>query len=696
MNFRNSLWLLIGIVFLSNTTLLAQADSIILQEDLIQGFIENLDDDVDFDYSTLYEELELLSKRPININEATEDDLKQLRLLNDIQILDIQTYISKLGPFISLNELQSIPSLDLRTIKAILPFVTVNESDDDYQLSIKRMLTEGKSVLFMKWRRVLEDQKGYIPADVFNPAAYEGDPNRYFLRYRYQYENRLRIGLTAEKDAGESFFSGSNKNGFDFYSAHVHLREFNRYIEDLVVGDYTISLGQGLIVHNDFGSSKSAFVMDLKKGGRTIRAYNSINEVNFFRGAATTINFGKNWNSSIFYSRKRLDGNTFTDSTDIENDFERFSSVITSGYHRTVNEIEDKDAIGLESIGGKIQYKQKDFKFGINGIYERFDRTFDRNTQLYNQFQFSGKDIVNLSLDYSYRLQNMSFFGESAGSGNGGMAHLHGLLISLDRKVDLSLVYRNFGRDYQVLNSNSFGETTGTNNESGIYTGFVIRPYKGWTINAYVDIWKHPWLRFRRDAPSNGREYLIRLDYYEKRKFNFYTQYKFEQKFINEPSIFENPIDRIGQITLHRLRLHFSQRISKNLNIRTRAEFSYFNQKGTDVWDDGYLVYQDIIYKPIGKPFSFTARYSIFDVDRYDNRIYTYENDIIYEFFIPFYYNRGKRYYINLRYDVIRNITLEFRYARTTYDNIETIGSGNELINGSTRTEFKAQVRYNF
>ncbi len=673
-----------------------QTDSLSFQEDLIQGVVENLEDDQEFDYATLYEDLEILAANPLNLNKAEEEDLKQLRLLSDVQILDLQRYRDALGNLISLNELQSIPSFDLKTIRAIRPFVTVNESEDDYQLPIKRMFTEGKSVVFMKWRRVLEEQKGYIAPDVFNEAPYEGDPNRYFLRYRYQYENRFRMGFTAEKDAGESFFSGSNPNGFDFYSAHIHLREYNRYLEDLIIGDYTISLGQGLILHNDFGSSKSAFVMDLKKGGRTIRPYNSINEVNFFRGSAITLNAGKNFSSTLFYSRKQLDGNTFTDSTDIENDFERFSSVITSGYHRTESEIARKDAIGLESVGGKLQYRKRDFKIGINGIYERFDRTFDRNFQLYNQYQFSGNDILNTSIDYSYRYQNFNFFGESALSDNGGMAHLHGMLVGLDRSIDLSILYRNFERDYQVLNSNSFGETAGTNNERGVYLGMIFRPYKGWSLNMYADIWRHPWLRFRRDAPSHGREYLLRLDYYEKRNFNFYAQYKFEEKFINEPSDFENPIDKLGEITLHRLRLHFAHRINKNLNVRTRAEFSWFNRQGQNYIEKGYMVYQDVIYKPIGSPFSFTGRYAIFDVDSFDGRIYAYENDIIYEFFIPFYYNRGRRYYINLRYDFLRRYTAEFRYARTIFDNIDTVGSGNEQIDGPVRTELKAQLRFSF
>ena len=108
------------------------------------------------------------------------------------------------------------------------------------------------------------------------------------------------------------------------------------------------------------------------------------------------------------------------------------------------------------------------------------------------------------------------------------------------------------------------------------------------------------------------------------------------------------------------------------------------------------LFYQDVVYKPIAKPFSFTARYAIFDINSFDARIYAYENDILYEFFIPFYQNRGSRFYINTRLRLGRNYTWEFRIGRTYFENVNTIGSGNELINGNTRTEIKTQLKIRF
>ncbi|MEO1438217.1 MAG: hypothetical protein AAFV80_21930, partial [Bacteroidota bacterium] len=67
-----------------------------------------------------------------------------------------------------------------------------------------------------------------------------------------------------------------------------------------------------------------------------------------------------------------------------------------------------------------------------------------------------------------------------------------------------------------------------------------------------------------------------------------------------------------------------------------------------------------------------------------------------YSFSIPAYAYRGMRYYLNVRYRPLRNVTMEFRIAQTYLSNRDFFGSGLELIEGNTRTEFKAQVQYKF
>ena len=87
--------------------------------------------------------------------------------------------------------------------------------------------------------------------------AWEGSPTGLGARFQHRFENRLRLGFTLEKDAGESFFSGSNRRGFDFWSAHFFTENEHKPLKILALGDFSARLGQGLLLQNSFGISKS-------------------------------------------------------------------------------------------------------------------------------------------------------------------------------------------------------------------------------------------------------------------------------------------------------------------------------------------------------------------------------------------------------------------------------------------------------
>jgi hypothetical protein len=218
-------------------------------------------------------------------------------------------------------------------------------------------------------------------------------------------------------------------------------------------------------------------------------------------------------------------------------------------------------------------------------------------------------------------------------------------------------------------------------------------------VSAYADFYQFPWARFRIDAPSTGRDYLLRVDYYVKRKFNAYVQYRWERKGINGSS--DAVIDPVETITLRRFRINISTKLTKAVELRNRAEWSWADRGQSS---SGYLIYQDLIYKPIQSPWSFSARYAIFDINSFDSRIYAYENDILYEFRIPFFQDTGQRYYINARYRLARPLTVEFRLAQTILSQAGDVqrredlsfSGGNQLIKGNRFTEVKAQVRYVF
>ncbi|MEQ8704748.1 MAG: helix-hairpin-helix domain-containing protein [Phaeodactylibacter sp.] len=691
------LLLLNGLCF----ALSAQVDSLMQptepDQQVIEDFLQNTESEGTFDFNTIFEELEFYRENPINLNTITEGQLQDLNLLSDIQILELLKYRRNVGAFISIYELQAVPSLDLLTIRRLLPFVQVGGDLDDYQTPIGQMLREGRNELYLRWFRILEDQRGYTPLGQDETGSrYAGDPNQFYMRYKHAYSNRLSYGFTAEKDRGEEFFKGSNPYGFDFYSAHLFLKDYSKRIKAIAIGDYAVSFGQGLILYSGFGYGKSSLVMNIKRTSRTLRPYTSVNESNFQRGAAATLAFGDHIEVTALGSYRRRSANLLeADTTDLEDEIRQASSLDLDGLHRTANEISDEGAIGQTTIGGQVKWSNRYGHIALNTLYEELDADLTQfRATPNNRFDFTGNSLHNISLDYSFILQNFNFFGETARAANGAIATVNGLLMGLDRKVDLALLVRHYPRNYQALNANAFGETFGAQNETGVYLGMEVRPHKNWRLSAYFDTWRHPWLRFTVDAPSTGYEYRGRLTYYLKRDLEVYLEIREEHKAQNI-----NKIEGKNDFTLDRhifqARLHIAKKVTKELELRSRIDVGYTDNEINNR-QEGFAIYQDVLYRPTSFPFSFTTRYALFDTDGFQSRFYSFENNLLYTFAIPAYYNRGSRFYFNLRYRGIRNLTIEGRIAQTFWKNQDTFGSGNEQIDGQTRTSMGAQIKYKF
>lgn len=662
-------------------------------EDFMEKYIEIHEDNEEIDLNELREIFEYRIENPLNINLCDESELRDLNILNDQQIRSFFEYRNAFGSLISNYELQAIPYFDLQTVLIMNSLVTVGSIESRYHNSLSSMLKESRKDLILKSKFTIEDKAGFLPGMDSLPA-YAGDKMAYYSRLRIKYENRLDVGVIAEKDPGELFFKGYNKKGFDYYSAHIFLYKYYSWLKELNIGDFTASFGQGLIMQNDFGRGKSALTTNIKKNAsRVIRPYNSVNENLYMRGIGATFIPIKNLEVSIFGSYKKTDANIEISDIDYEDEEVYASSLQISGFHRTESEIEGKGSIMESSAGGRIVYKANNAYAGVNFLYLTLSEPLQRSEDLYNKFRFSGDKLFNVSVDYSKLWKNILFFGELARSRNDAYALIQGIQMAPSPKLDISLLYRNYSKDYQSLNSNSFGETVGTNNEKGIYLGMSYRFNSNWSLGLYQDIWNFNWQRFSLNAPSSGSEFFAILKFSLRHRFNFYVQFKNENK-ANNVSSESLYIKDSYYGTKKRLRFHFDYKISKSWEFRNRVEFSDY--RIFDNKSKGILVYQDIIFRPLKFPVDLSMRYAVFDTDDYDSGIYAYENDLIGESYIPVYYKKGHRIYFNLKYRMNNSTRLEMRWGRWYYPDEKSLGSGNELINSNRKTDFKIQLNISF
>ncbi len=626
------------------------------------------------------QQLEQFRKDPVDINTAGEAELIELQILSSVQVQKLLSYRRLLGKLVDIYELQAIPSWDLVTIHRLLPFITISPAlsgKDD----IAHRLRIGGHVILLRMSQVLERSKGFIE------SKYPGSPQKVFFRYRYAYKNLLQFGILGDKDAGERFFKGAQNKGFDFYSFHLFAKKLG-IIQALAIGDFTVNLGQGLIQWQGLAFNKNADLASIKRQSPTLRPYNSAGEYNFHRGLGITLK-KRRVETTVFASLRKLNANMVDDTISHES---IVSSFLLSGNNRTAAELADRHTLQQMTLGGNIKYNAGKWHAGINGIYYNFSKAIGKPDEPYDFYAMSGKTWYNASIDYSYTFRNLHFFGEAAIDKDPDRAFINGLLLSADPRVDVSFLYRSIGKGYRALNANSFTENSSPANEKGFYMGISIRPTAAWRIDAYSDIYKFPWLKYRVDAPSYGKDFLVQLSYTPNKQVEIYARYRNETKQLDQGAGITNYLARVR----HRnLRVQLNYMFNRSLSLRNREELAIYKLEGNDT-GKGFLSFFDFLYRPLLKPYSGILRLQYFETGGYDARIYAYENDVLYGYSIPAFYDKGYRYYLTLNYDMTKKFSAWFRWAQTIYYDKDRIGSGFDEIRGSRRSEIKLQVRYLF
>lgn len=176
----------------------------------------------------------------LDINQADVNVFQDYYFLNDLDIESIISYRKSFGPFMDIHELQSVPNLDIEKSKILSLYFKIGQQGllDGF----KNQLKKGSHYLLFSLNQTMQLASGYSKSIVTESGKYEGSPQGLLIKYNYKYRNDLSYGFTAEKDPGESIFRGTNRKGFDFYSAHLFFK--NRgVLKSIALGDYTVSFG---------------------------------------------------------------------------------------------------------------------------------------------------------------------------------------------------------------------------------------------------------------------------------------------------------------------------------------------------------------------------------------------------------------------------------------------------------------------
>lgn len=680
-------WMITSFSFIS----LSQENEAFDLSDFVESLFNTQTEDLN--YEELYEQLLLHFENPLDINSASFTELKSLFILSQEQILNLRTHIDESGPLLSLYELAYIQGFEPATIQKLLPFVRINTAviGKDTRPLIQRLTSPGRHYLIFRYERMLEEKRGFTSPNQPGDNRYIGDPNKYYVRYRSAVRRDYSMGFTLEKDPGERFqwSPKSHQLGVDYWSAHLMLENRGKW-KRIIIGDYQLQLGQGLLLGSGFGIGKgAATTTSIERVHYGIRPYTSVIEGGFLRGGAATFALNDKWSLTSFLSHSLQDANLREDEETFQN---FFSSIQTTGFHRTSNELANRKQISETVYGVNLHYKPDDLKqWGIIAYANQFSLALRRRNQPHNRFEFQGNQNYNASMYGNYSWKKFRFFGEWGISKSGGLGAVVGLTTTLAPRLDFALLWRNYARDFHSLRGNSFAEGSRNINEQGMYWGFQYTLNNKFFINAYFDTFRFPWLRFRVDRPSRGNDYLLRFNFLPSRNIHMYFQYRRRVKEENTKGestgrTFVLPGTRQQWL----FQLDYTAAPEWRFKSRLQASQYVIDSNITT----GIALMQDIIYSK-GK-ISLSGRMAVFDTEGAQNRQYAYERDVLFAFSIPAYSGKGVRNYLLFQYQWSRSLDIWARIAQTNFFDRNQIGSGLETIEGNRRTDVKLQIRYRF
>ncbi|MCL3781807.1 hypothetical protein EMN47_15585 [Prolixibacteraceae bacterium JC049] len=634
-------------------------------DQIIESLLEHFVDDESLNKEQLIIDLYHYAENPININYTSAEELRKLHLLSEFQISQLQSYIQQYGNLLSIHELQVIKGFTDADKQRLAPFLT-------FQQEFNITTTPTKNELISRISSTLQTPNGY------KKGVYQGSKLKKYFRIKAFPKSNIQVGVTAETDAGEPFFKSRNKYGFDFYSGYFSFRP-KRIINEVIVGDYRMQHGMGLAIWYGYKNSKGAQTTQITTPATGLSPYSSTDENRFLRGVAS---YGKikSWRWNLFYSNHKIDGNK-------EN--QTVTSHPNSGLHRTENELDKKHQQTEQITGATVSYQRNTFQIGIGYFLQKYKLPLIPQQRPDNLFRFTGKSNSNISLNYTWHLNFLSLMGEIAQSKSKGLAIAQSANVLLSDQLKMTLHYRNIARDFHSIAGTTFSQSSSPINENGFYSGIEFLPWENWQVNAYMDSYQFNWLKYNEISPTDGYDWFLQIKRQLNRLNSIYLRIKHSS---NRRSLTDAPIKQLSNIKSSSYRLQYKHTFNDRLSSTSRAEVK---QLISPEKETGWLLAQTFKWQASPK-LKLYGRVAYFNTPSYASRIYIYENDALYNFSTPAFWDKGVRLYILTQLKLKKSLSIWLKLSDTYKLNQEQMGSGNNQIQASHLTEFKLQLRYRF
>lgn len=573
---------------------------------------------------------------PAGLDAVIDDVYSFLSEEGDVDYDDLQERLLSIAEHpINLNrataeDLSQLGFLSDRQIDDILLYVYRHPMDSLYELRLVGSLRDYEIRDLLPFVCVQPvDNDTVSVRDVFRYARHEltarvdgrymedphrdkqGDPVYAQLRYRFRYKDKVRMGLTVQRPTGVPARDM-------LYGGYLQLKDIG-VLHTLVAGDYQASFGQGLVAASPYHFGKSMYVLNAATQTEGLR-YHSSASFEALRGAGATVRLGQ-WDVSGWYSF-----------------------------------LQPNDTLRHHLIGLNTTYRKGGLKIGLTlteNLYSDSVRYYYAKAA-YNQRYFRGDNQFAGGVNFRYRIGMADLFGEAAATQNlrhWGWGGITGARLSPLPGLGLVVLYRYYSPWFDNTQGYAFSETSRLNDENGVYAGLDVSMLRHWRFAWYGDLFRFEGVKYGISyAPSWGYDTMGDIGYLPDGDWRTDLRLRARQK---------------GGKETYSLRYSFTWE-RRNWRLVTRADGN-MARSGQGKPTYGYSLTQDVQYSWARVPLTLQVRLQGFRATDWDNRIYCYENDVLYAFSIPALYGLGGEAYVNLRWQVIKQLGLYLRVSEKVY-----------------------------
>ncbi|MFB6257543.1 MAG: hypothetical protein ABEH38_02530 [Flavobacteriales bacterium] len=613
---------------------------------------------------------------PVNLHEAGLEKLQRRAALSRIHSIRLLEYRRVHGPIRTFYELHYLEGFTLARIQQLKRNAYIPDRPSSDSIGLLKALRNTKGRFRIRWGRIIQERRGY------KNGTYQGPPSSLKGQCRIQIPDLARMGVSLEKDAGESWLK-KDKGEPQAHSTFLTIQE-KPPLQKAVLGPLVTSSGGGLLIDNG-----SAFLnAPGAESGRpfTLEAHSGSPDRNSLKGVGASFAH-RGYQAGFIYSSKKWTARM--DST--RQGKSRLRTLYRNGLHRRSSRIRKRGNWERQDLIGHLAWEGKGLSFSTTFYQGSASHPPSPSSRIRGLPSDQEQEEKGAEIHARGGKEAIRWSGSIASEGDGAQAFI--LAFSAKPYSDLSLSAQLEGAEWGF---DPFWSPIARDGRPFIRSSMtgsrVLGP--GWQLELRSEILHRAWAFYGRKGGGTDKEMEMTITRTAGMKRSIEGEIAYESK----------ERDRRKK-ELKALSPRKEKRIDISLKAScplTRDQKSRFRLKASRSFlpsiKDGLLLAHDLVSTWDEAGAKLYWRLAFFEAPSYPTRLYSYENDLLYAFSVRPYYRSGIRSYLLIRYELSKDITLEGKLGSWSYRELKdgTIGSGPGAISGYFRNRVRLQLRGSF